>query len=164
MKLHLWGILQEFIFVIPTIYSFKYCHKRPICKDILKKWVIYLPWKTYWYGYAIFLIFLTKSMRNPNTQLVHFSYLFEVASDCRLGCVRSRANFWVLLCILQSLLKCLDRGLMSIWSWFIFQWQITRMNLWKPVSDLAVSNDTLTINLSNFLSYFCGILFSLKFH
>ena len=37
-------------------------------------------------GYTIFLILLTKSTRNPNAQLAHFSYLFQVVTDCGLGC------------------------------------------------------------------------------
>ena len=64
-----------------------HCHKKAIFrhkKDILEKGAVS---QTFRYGYAIFLVCLTKSMQNPNGQLVHFSHLFRGATDCGLKCV-----------------------------------------------------------------------------
>ena len=56
---------------------------------ISKKQVISPLWKKIcYYGFAIFLIFLTKSMKNQNDQLANFSYLFQVEMNCGLGCVK----------------------------------------------------------------------------
>ena len=44
------------------------------------------------------------------------------------------------------------------WSGFIS----LSLSLWQPVWDLAVSNDTLTINTRNFFCHFCSIFVNLK--
>ena len=52
--------LRRFIFVNPLSMALNIVIKDPFfisCNDILKKWVICLPWKkTFGYGYVIFLI------------------------------------------------------------------------------------------------------------
>ena len=74
---------------------------------------IFLLWKkTSCYGYTIFLILLTKSMKKPNVQLVQFSYLFQVAADCGSGCVE--VKYFCIDCFLWILIKHLDQCLMSI--------------------------------------------------
>ena len=126
--------------------------------DILDKGVISLPWKkTCCYRYAIFLILLTKSLRNPNSQLAHFNYLFKMAAYCELGCNGSSANFRVLFPGLIS-----TNSLKASWSMseerFIFQWCIARTRLWIPVSDLTICNDTLATNTRNFQRCFYWLL------
>ena len=41
-------------------------------------------------------------MKNPNTHLTHFSYLFLVIADCGKDALRSSANSPVFLCGLNS--------------------------------------------------------------
>ena len=53
------------------------------CNDITEKQDISLPRKkTCFYGEVINLMFLTKSIRIPNAQVVLFPYIFQVAVDC----------------------------------------------------------------------------------
>ena len=66
-------------------------------------------------------------------------------------------KYFCMDCIPPILLKHLDWSLMSILVWVSLSECIARMKLWKPVLDLAVSNDTLVINTKNFPSYFCSI-------
>ena len=103
LKLCLCDRLQRFILVnlLPLNIVIK-DSSFTICKDILVKQVISLPWKICQYGYVIYLILLIKSMRNPNIQLAHLSYLFQVVTDCGLDVFRWSANSQVPLSGLYS--------------------------------------------------------------
>ena len=97
-----------FVNSLPFVLNIVIKHKTPIffvtCNDFLEKQVISLLWKKTYYGYAIFIILLTKSMRNTNTQLTHCFYCFffkwQEIADWEV--LRSSANSWVFLCRLYS--------------------------------------------------------------
>ena len=88
MKPHLWHRLWRFL-VNHCLIHWTLSQKTPYFVTCnIEKQVISLLWKkTCHYGYTTFLILLTKSMRKPNIQLAHFSYLFQLTLDCGLGCV-----------------------------------------------------------------------------
>ena len=76
MKFYFWDKLQWFILVNQLRFAKNIVIKDPFFdtyNDILETLVIFLPLKmTRSYGYMIFLILLTRSMRKPNVQLAHF--------------------------------------------------------------------------------------------
>ena len=116
MKFRLWQRLQRVILVNPLPFASEHFHKRHI--DILEKQLITLPWKkTFCYRYAIFLILLIKSLRRPNTQLTHFTYVFSSGGRLLIGMCWGRMlihEYFCINCISLILLKYLDWGLMSV--------------------------------------------------
>ena len=119
------GLATEFILVNPLTFALNIDIKDPffvICNDNFEKLVISLLWKkTCCYGYAIFFILLTKSMKKPNTQLVLFAYFFFMLLQIvDWNVPQSVTNSRVFLRgfnIPSILLKHLDRGLMSVLVW-----------------------------------------------
>ena len=119
VKLHIWDRLLRLIFVNPLPFKLNIVIKDPFfvtCKDIFEKWGISLPWKKNFRSwYAVFPLFLSKSTRDPNTQLV-----FQVVTDCGLGYVEVNClilEYFYTDCIFTVFLKHLDGGLMSIRVW-----------------------------------------------
>ena len=104
------------------------------------------------------LIYIYGTPWNSNAQLAYFSYLFQVAQIADWDVLRSSANSQIILRGLHSTKSLIASWLRSDGS--ISQWRIDRTRLWKPVSDLMVSNETLAINTTNFL---CCFLFLLLF-
>ena len=144
LKLNLWGRLQRFILVNPLPFMLKVSKKKKkkkknfffiTCNDILEKQVISLSWKkTHHNPYTIFLILLTKSMRKPNVQLAHFSYLFQVVADCELQF--SSIFGWTAFHWKSILIKVWQVS----WSGFISQWRTNRTKLQIQVLDLLMVN------------------------
>ena len=75
-------------------------------------------------------------MWNLNIQFVHF----HLAANCGLGYVEVK-------CLFSSIFMQIT-FLKIWWSGFTSQWCIEWTKLWKPVSDLTFSNDTLVIAVS----------------
>ena len=69
------GVAVEIHHCQSTAFCIEHCHKRPMI-FLRNRLFFYLEKKTFCYGYVIFLILFTKSMRKPNAQLAHFYYLF----------------------------------------------------------------------------------------
>ena len=115
-----------------------------------------------WFGYAIFLILLTKRMRDSNAQFAHFFYLLQVATDCGLECLEVKYNFLSTFARITFHQFILIDVPWMLWSGFISQWPIIRTKLWKTVSDLSISNDTK--NTGNFQICFCSVFVILKSH
>ena len=88
IKLCPWSKHQRFVFDSSLLFGLNIVIKDPFFitfNNIFENQVISLLWKkTCRYGYTIFLILLTKSMRDLNAHLACFSYLFQVAIDCGL--------------------------------------------------------------------------------
>ena len=139
-----WSIIKD-LFVI-------------ICNNILEKPVISLPWKkTCYYGYAIFLILLTKNQyQKPKWSVYSFFLSLSSGNTLWIGMGCSQ------VLILEYFVHRLHFTAPLI-AWrsrfgFIFLWHINRTKLWKPVCDLAVSDDIiLVMNPTNFLKCFCNI-------
>ena len=97
IKLHFGGRLRRFVFVNPLPFVLNIVLKDPLFvtgNDILEKRVIFLLWKKTCYRFVIYFIFLIKSMRNPNTQLDPFFYLFQVVTDCGFWCTEVKCWFF----------------------------------------------------------------------
>ena len=136
VKLHLWGSLVYLVFCV------EHCHKRPFFGHLnWYSWgVIFLPWKKALRNeYVIFLFLLTQNMWNPNVQIAHFFYLFQVATDWDV--LRLSDNSRILLCGMYS-----NNSL---------EWRIARRKHWKPVSDFLIKT-------RNFQSRFCSFFVIIK--
>ena len=85
MKLCLWSKLQRFTLVNSLLLCWNKTHffLSPIM--IFLRNGSFLSWKKT-YGFLIFIILFNKSMRKPNTQFVHFCYLFQMVANCKLEC------------------------------------------------------------------------------
>ena len=163
IKLHLWGQPQRFILVYLLPLALNIVVKDLLfvtCYDILEKRVISLPWKktrrygyviffTRRYEYVIFFTLLTKSMRKPNALLAH-SLLNPIF-------FKQIMDQDILSQVLILEYFCADR-VPTIFSKYLDQGLDSSLNdlspgqhFWKPVSDLAVSNDTLAMNTTHFL-------------
>ena len=160
MKPHFRGRLRRFILVGLQSYVL-----NSVIKDsFFIAWMIFLRNRLFLclerrhrYGYVIFLILSTKSMGNPNNQLAHFFYLFQMAADYWLGYVE----------VLEYLCGLHSTNIRKA-SWLKFDEHLgrrstlTRRKLWKSVSDLMVSNDTLAINI--FFSCLCSVFIILEYY
>ena len=65
-------------------------------------------------------------------------------------------------CTQPILLKLLDRVPMSVLVWVHLSMRYRQTKFWKPVSDLAVSNDSLALNSRNFFCCFCVVFVIIK--
>ena len=104
MKLYLSGGQQRFICVNPLFFFFclfvfveffclhKHCYKRHFHNLLWYSWEIshFFALKEDLMLWNCDLPYSSKSMRNPNTQLAHFSYVFHVAADCGLEGVEAK--------------------------------------------------------------------------
>ena len=151
-------------------FCVEHCHKRPIFFFLSSVMIFF--WNRLFLcferrliaiKYVIFFIRLTKSIKKPNAQFTHFSYLFHVAADCGFGCDEVR---WYFSCNFGRLAfpQFSKSILIQIWwaSGFIFRWRITRTKLWNQVWNLVVIKDTLAINTKKFLDCFCSVFVILK--
>ena len=89
----LWFILASLLHLALSIFM-----KAPLAVTsnyiYVNKLVISLPWKkTCHYRYTIFFVFFRKSMRKPDAQHAHFSYLFQ-ETDRELHCVNFLKASW----------------------------------------------------------------------
>ena len=162
--------LRRFILFNPlpfTLNIIKKIHFYVTCNDILEKRVISLPSKkTFCNRYAIFFILLSKYMKNPIIQLALFSYFSSNSREIvNWNELRSNDNSRVLLRLLHS-----TNYLKSSWMrsdecpglGSSLTDASHRIKLWKPVSHLTVSNDTLAINTGNYLECFWSIFVILQ--
>ena len=138
IKLCLCNRLQRFIFVNPQLFELNI-----VRKDIFHH--------LYWYSWETLHsstlkdllqricehILLIKCMRKSKTQFSHFSYHFQVVTDCGLGCVEVLIlEYFFRDCIPPILLKNLKWGLMS-------------MLIWVHLSEKYCQNETLKISFGH---------------
>ena len=129
-----------------------------------RKQVISLPWRnTFYYEYEIFFILLIVNMKNWNAPVTHFFYLFTRQQIVDWDLLKTSTNSQVHLNRFHptnsqkaSWLKSDERSGLGSSLNDVF----TRTKIWKTVSDLSLSNDTLTINTTTFLSYFMVFCYS----
>ena len=164
MKLHFWGRQWRFVLVKSLTFAWNIVIEDPFfvtCNYTLKKRVISLFRKnTCRYRYTIFFILLIKTIGIWNIMLAHFSYLFQVAAHCGLGCFEVKwelSSTFARMALHQFYLSILIDVWWASMPGFISQWRTAWTKLWKPVSDLVVSNDNLVINIRNFISYIFSI-------
>ena len=84
--------------------------------NIFEEWMIFLlPWKKICQYDMIYLIFLIKNMRSPNTHFAHFSYFFKWIRISWLQVLI--LEYFCTDCIPSIFLKHLDQGLMNVLVW-----------------------------------------------
>ena len=123
------------------------------CYDILEKKVNSWPWnKTFGYRYAIFLILLTNSIRNPNVLFLSFSSGGQLWIGMCWGQVLI-LKYFCIDCIPPILLKHLDWGLMSILVWVYLSIMYHENEILKTIS-VFLQSVQRTCLASSFLIFF----------
>ena len=99
------GMLRNFVSSINNLLRW-ILFQSHLFSDFSKKQTVSLLSKTSCrYEYPIVLILLINSMRNTNTQLSQFAYLFQVAEDFGLGYNEINGSFFCVDCIAPNPFK-----------------------------------------------------------
>ena len=119
--------------------------------------------------FAIFLILLIKNMRDTNSLFTHvfFSFFFKWRQFVDCDVLRLNPDSRVLLHWLHS-----TDSFKVYWSTSnnrpglgsSLRWWIAITKLWKPLSNLLISNNTLAINTRKLLSCFWYVILKLPQH
>ena len=138
-------VLKAHKIVLQKVLSFRCIERRFVSMDV---------WSS--------LFFLLNQLKTQTHSLLTLPIFLKWWQIIDLAVLRSSFNSY--FCsdwIPPILIKHLDRGLMNVII-CVHLWHIAATKPWKVDLDLAVSNDTLAINITIFLSCFCNVFVILK--